>query len=101
MPIFTSSLRSKDQHTPFGAIQQIPAYAKFLKDLCTVKRNLNVYDKTFLIEQASSIIQTTTVPKYKDPECLTISIVIRGTKTEHVLLDLGESVNFLPYLVYE
>ncbi|XP_057483886.1 uncharacterized protein LOC130770422 [Actinidia eriantha] len=33
------------------AIKQIPAYAKFLKDLCTVKRNLNVYDKAFLMEQ--------------------------------------------------
>ncbi|XP_035546619.1 uncharacterized protein LOC118348654 [Juglans regia] len=33
------------------AIQQIPAYAKFLKDLCTVKRRLNVHKKAFLTEQ--------------------------------------------------
>ncbi|XP_057506563.1 uncharacterized protein LOC130789773 [Actinidia eriantha] len=83
------------------AIKQIPAYAKFLKDLCTVKRNLNVYDKAFLMEQASSIIQTKTVPKYKDPGCPTISIVIGDTKIEHALLDLGASVNLLPYSVYE
>ncbi|XP_057459241.1 uncharacterized protein LOC130749898 [Actinidia eriantha] len=83
------------------AIKQIPVYAKFLKDLCTVKRNLNVYDKAFLMEQASSIIQTKTVPKYKDPGCPTISIVIGDTKFEHALLDLGESVNLLPYSVYK
>ncbi|GFY82766.1 hypothetical protein Acr_02g0010060 [Actinidia rufa] len=33
------------------AVKQIPAYAKFLKDLCTVKRTLNVKDKAFLMEQ--------------------------------------------------
>ena len=30
------------------AIKQIPSYAKFLKDLCTVKRKLNVHKKAFL-----------------------------------------------------
>ncbi|GFY97735.1 hypothetical protein Acr_12g0002760 [Actinidia rufa] len=74
---------------------QIPAYAKFLKDLCTVKRNLNVYDKAFLMEQASSIIQTKTVPKYKDLGCLTISIVIGDTKIEHALFDLGHMTTSL------
>ena len=29
-------------------IKQVPAYAKFLKDLCTVKRGLNVDKTTFL-----------------------------------------------------
>ncbi|XP_041009162.1 uncharacterized protein LOC121253240 [Juglans microcarpa x Juglans regia] len=49
------------------AIQQIPTYAKFLKDLCTVKRKLNVQKKDFLTEQVSAIIQSNTPPKYKDP----------------------------------
>jgi hypothetical protein len=33
------------------AIKQIHFYAKFLKDLCTVKRKLNVKKKAFLAEQ--------------------------------------------------
>jgi hypothetical protein len=33
------------------AIQQIPSYAKFLKDLVTVKRKTNVPKKAFMIEQ--------------------------------------------------
>ncbi|XP_038711771.1 uncharacterized protein LOC120005964 [Tripterygium wilfordii] len=49
------------------AIKKIPSYVKFLKDLCTVKMKLNVKEKVFLTEQASSIIQTNTLPKYKDP----------------------------------
>ncbi|XP_057513183.1 uncharacterized protein LOC130795179 [Actinidia eriantha] len=82
-------------------VKQIPAYAKFLKDLCTVKRTLNVKDKAFLMEQLSSIIQANTAPKYKDPGCPTVSIVIGATTIEHALLDLGASVNLLPYTVYK
>ena len=38
-------------------IKQVPTYAKFLKDLCTVKKGLGIDKKAFLIEQVSSIIQ--------------------------------------------
>ena len=38
-------------------IKQVPSYAKFLKDLCIIKRGLNVNKKTFLTEQVSAIIQ--------------------------------------------
>ena len=31
-------------------IKQVPTYAKFLKDLCTIKRGLNVNKKAFLTE---------------------------------------------------
>ena len=83
------------------AIKQVPSYAKFLKDLCTVKRKLNVQSKAFLTESVSSIIQQETPPKYKDPGCPTISCIIGNTKIEHALLDLGASVNLLPFSVYQ
>ena len=42
---------------PFlDAIQQVPTYAKFLKDVVTMKRKTNVPKKAFLTEQVSSII---------------------------------------------
>ena len=37
-------------------IKQVPTYAKFLKDLCTFKRGLNIDKRAFLTEQVSSII---------------------------------------------
>lgn len=83
------------------AIKQIPLYAKFLKDLCTVKRKLNVQKKVFLTEQVSSIIQTNIAPKYKDPGCPTISIMIEGKRVEKALHDLGASVNLFPFAVYQ
>ncbi|KAI3453437.1 hypothetical protein Pfo_010100 [Paulownia fortunei] len=69
------------------AIKQVPPYAKFLKDLCIIKRKHHVQKKAFLTESVSSIIQQFTPPKYKDPE--------------RALLDLGASVNLLPFSIYE
>jgi hypothetical protein len=37
-------------------IKQVPSYAKFLKDLYTVKRKLNVKKKAFLAKQVSVIL---------------------------------------------
>ena len=82
-------------------IKQVPTYAKFLKDLCTVKIGLNVNKKTFLTEQVSAIIECKTPVKYKDPGCPTISVNIGGISVEKALLDLGASVNLLPYSMYK
>ena len=81
-------------------IKQVPAYAKFLKDLCTIKKGLGIDKKAFLTEQVSSIIQCKTMVKYKDPGTPTISVNIGGTYIDKALLELGASVNLLPYSVY-
>ena len=74
---------------------------KFLKDMCTVKRRHNVQKKAFLTESVSSIIQHLTPPKFKDPGCPTISCKIGNTRINRALLDLGASVNLLPFSVYQ
>ena len=82
-------------------IKQVLTYEKFLKDLCTVKRGLGIEKKAFLTEQVSAIIQNKTPVKYKDPGSPTISVNIEGTCIDKALLDLGASVNLLPYSVYK
>ena len=82
-------------------IKQVPTYEKFLKDLCTVKRGLGIEKKAFLIEQVSAIIQSKTPVKYKDPGSPTIFVNIGGTCIDKARLDLGASVNLLPYSVYK
>ena len=57
-------------------IKQVPTYAKFLKDLCTVKKGLGINNKAFLTKQVNSIIQCKTLVKYKDPGSPTISVNI-------------------------
>ena len=82
-------------------IKQVPTYAKFLKDLCTVKKGLGIDKKAFLTERVSSIIQCKTLVKYKDPGSPTISVNIGGICINKALLDLGASVNLLSYSVYK
>ncbi|KAL6347466.1 hypothetical protein AAG906_025711 [Vitis piasezkii] len=65
-------------------IKQVPTYAKFLKDLCTVKRGLHVTKNAFLTEQVSAIIQSKSPVKDTCGESFT---------------RLGASVNLLPYCV--
>jgi len=74
---------------PFlDAIQQVSSYAKFLKDLVTIKRKTNVPKRVCLTEQVSSILQCKLPIKYKDPECPTISCTIGISHIEKALLDL-------------
>ena len=82
-------------------IKQVPAYAKFLKDLFTIKKGLGMEKKAFLTEQVSAIIQSKNPVKYKDPGSPTISVNIGGNCIDKSLLDLGASVNLLPYSVYK
>ena len=81
-------------------IKQVPAYAKVLKGLI-IKKGLGIEKKAFLTEQVSAIIQSKNPVKYKDPGSLTISVNIGGTCIDKALLDLGASVNLLPYSVYK
>ncbi|KAL5732809.1 hypothetical protein ACOSQ2_032501 [Xanthoceras sorbifolium] len=81
-------------------IKQVPAYAKVIKDLCTMKKKHNVKKTAFLTEQVSAVIEQKTPPKYKDPGCPTISCHIGTHEFGHALLDLGASVNLMPYSVY-
>jgi hypothetical protein len=86
---------------PFlDAIQQIPSYAKFLKDLIIVKRKTNVPKKAFMTEQVNVILQCKLPIKYKDPGCPTITCMIGFNQIVRALLDLEASINLLPYSVY-
>ena len=80
------------------AIQQVPAYAKFLKELCTQKRKSRerVPNRVHLTEQVSSVLQHQTPPKLKDPGAPIIACTIGNIRIERALLDLGASVNILP-----
>ncbi|RVX00923.1 hypothetical protein CK203_026423 [Vitis vinifera] len=86
---------------PLDMIKKVPAYEKFLNDLCTMKRMIKLSKKAFLTEQVSAIIENKAMVKYKDPGCLTISVQIGDSFIERALLDLGASVNLLPYSIYK
>ncbi|XP_031269937.1 uncharacterized protein LOC116128366 [Pistacia vera] len=85
------------------AIKQVPAYAKFLKDLCTQKRRMKSHtSKTVhLPKNISAIISNHLPSKLKDFGAPIISCVIGIVTIDRALLDLGASVNLLPTSIYE
>ncbi|RVW29358.1 hypothetical protein CK203_115517 [Vitis vinifera] len=64
-------------------------------------KGLTVNKKAFLTEQVSAILQCKSPLKYKDPGSPTISVMIGGKVVEKALLDLGASVNLIPYSIYQ
>ncbi|XP_024198322.1 uncharacterized protein LOC112201644 [Rosa chinensis] len=86
------------------AIKTIPTYAKFLKDLFTHKRYKNKLkkdDKMCLNERISAVFQRKLPPKFKDPGSFTIPCKIGERPFEKALMDLGASINLMPYGVYK
>ena len=83
------------------AIQQVPSYAKFLKDMCTKKRKTNVPKKVFLATNISELLSGPILVKYKDPGYPTITCTIGQAEISHSHLDLRVSINLLPLSVYQ
>ncbi|CAN6704265.1 unnamed protein product [Malus baccata var. baccata] len=83
------------------AIKQIPSYAKFLKELCSKKKMFLEYEKVILTEQCNVVLLHKLPPKKKDPASFTISCTIGSLEFHKVLIDLGASVNFMPYSVFQ
>ncbi|CAN6544193.1 unnamed protein product [Malus baccata var. baccata] len=82
------------------AIQQIPKYAKFLKKLCTTRKRIREKDVVHMSENVFAMLQRKLPPKCKDPGSFTIPCVIGNTRFEHAMLDLGASINVMPYSIY-
>ncbi|CAN6566316.1 unnamed protein product [Malus baccata var. baccata] len=82
------------------AIKQVPRYAKFLKELCTTRRRMSNKEVLQVSENVSAVLQRKLPLKCKDPGSFTIPCVIGNTKFEQCMLDLGASINVMPYSIY-
>ncbi|CAN6712666.1 unnamed protein product [Malus baccata var. baccata] len=82
------------------AIKQVPRYAKFFKELFTTRRRISNKEVVQVSENVSAVLQRKLPPKCKDPGSFTIPYVIGNTKFEHAMLDLGASINVMPYSIY-
>ncbi|XP_061338283.1 uncharacterized protein LOC133285126 [Gastrolobium bilobum] len=77
---------------PKKVLEQMPPYAKFLKE--TLSKKLSEDEPVTLTEECNAIIQKNLPPKLKDPRSFSIP---RGKTTiEKVLCDVGASINVMP-----
>ncbi|RVW27322.1 Retrovirus-related Pol polyprotein from transposon 17.6 [Vitis vinifera] len=85
---------------------------KDVKALITLRSGRNAEESNFSTfsssiaweegdRNAAEILECKSPLKYKDPGSPTISVMIGGKVVEKALLDLGASVNLLPYTVYK
>ncbi|KAJ9556674.1 hypothetical protein OSB04_011288 [Centaurea solstitialis] len=84
------------------AIEQMPNYAKFLKDILSKKKKLTEYETIALTKECSALVTNKIPPKLKDPGSFTIpcSIVMRKTIGK-ALCDLGAGINLMPLSVFK
>ncbi|XP_016463836.2 uncharacterized protein LOC107786852 [Nicotiana tabacum] len=82
------------------ALEKMPGYAKFMKDLVTKKKNVN-FETIKVTHQCSAIISQTGVNKIEDPGAFTIPCAIGLTSFAKVLCDLGASINLMPYTIFK
>ncbi|CAN6716294.1 unnamed protein product [Malus baccata var. baccata] len=81
-------------------IRNMTAYGKFFKELNNYKMKYGPHEKVVVSENASAVLQRKLPPKHKDPGSFSINITIGDQKVEKAMLDLGASINLMPYSVY-
>ncbi|XP_057747073.1 uncharacterized protein LOC130966302 [Arachis stenosperma] len=77
------------------ALEQMPLYTKFLKELMKGKRNWGEKETIVLTEECSAIIQKKLPQKIKDPGIFQIPCIIGDINIEKALCDLRGSINLM------
>ena len=86
---------------PFAdALEQMPNYVKFMKDIISRKKMLLEFDTMNLTEEYSAILKRKLQHKMKDPGSFTILCKIGNSIFERALCDLGASINLMPLSIF-
>ncbi|XP_070010783.1 uncharacterized protein [Nicotiana sylvestris] len=81
------------------ALEQMPGYAKFMKDLVTKKRSMNC--ETIKITHQVSAIVYCMAPKLEDPGAFKIPCTVGSANFSKTLCDLGANINLIPYSMFK
>ncbi|KAM6558927.1 hypothetical protein CsatA_028166 [Cannabis sativa] len=83
------------------ALEQMPTYLKFMKDILSKKRKLEEFEMVALTEEFSAVLQKKLPPKLKDPGSFNIPCSIGGSIQTKALCDLGASINLMPLSMFK
>ncbi|KAL5821498.1 hypothetical protein ACOSQ3_023380 [Xanthoceras sorbifolium] len=81
-------------------IKKMPAYVKFFRELNKRKKQYGSNERVMISETVSAVLQHKLPPKLKDPGSFNIDITVGNVKKKISMLDLGASINLMPYSVY-
>ena len=83
---------------PFAdALERMPSYVKFIKDIMSKKRRPPDFETVNLTEECSAVLQRKLPQKVKDPDIFTIPCTIGSSIFERALCDLGASINLMSF----
>ncbi|KAG8493789.1 hypothetical protein CXB51_011098 [Gossypium anomalum] len=83
------------------ALSQMPNAMKFLRELLANKRKLDEASHVELNAVCSAILQNKLPNKLKNPESFTIPCLIGSLDVNNALVDLGASINVMPYKMFK
>ncbi|XP_021747248.1 uncharacterized protein LOC110713095 [Chenopodium quinoa] len=99
---FIEMLKKIHLSIPFTEVlEQMPNYARFLKEILSGKRDYNMVEPVNLGECCSAFIHNDLPQKLKDPGSFSIPCIIKGKLFLNALCDLGASVSIMPYSVFK
>ncbi|XLU53740.1 hypothetical protein S245_048388, partial [Arachis hypogaea] len=94
---FADYLRTLEIKILFAeALEQIPSYAKFMKEILSHKKDWRETERVLLTEECSIVILKSFPEKLKDPGSFMIPCILEGNCTKIALCDLGTSINLIP-----
>ncbi|XP_050889413.1 uncharacterized protein LOC127094650 [Lathyrus oleraceus] len=101
-PKFLELFKKLEINIPFAeALEQMPIYAKFMKDIISKKRSIEG-EPVMLTKTCSSILHGLKIPvKKKDRGAVTIPCTIGDRSFKKALIDLGASVSLMPLSIYK
>ncbi|KAK8653696.1 hypothetical protein V6N13_127685 [Hibiscus sabdariffa] len=83
------------------ALQQMPNYAKFLKDMVTRKKRIEKFETATATETCLALMHNKVPAKKTDPGSFTIECFIGHNYPTKALCDPGASINLMPKSVFQ
>ncbi|KAK8635169.1 hypothetical protein V6N13_023046 [Hibiscus sabdariffa] len=83
------------------ALQQMPNYAKFLKDMVTRKKRIEEFETAAATETCLALMHNKVPAKKTDPGSFTIECFIGHNYPTKALCDPGASINLMPKSVFQ
>ncbi|KAL4342362.1 hypothetical protein GQ457_08G031200 [Hibiscus cannabinus] len=83
------------------ALQQMPNYAKFLKDMVTRKKRIEEFETAAATETCLALMHNKVPAKKTDPGSFTINCLIGHNYPTKALCDPGASINLMPKSVFQ
>ncbi|KAK8597294.1 hypothetical protein V6N12_065765 [Hibiscus sabdariffa] len=117
-PPFPQRLKKQEQHYQFKkffdilkqvhinlplveALQQMPNYAKFLKDMVSRKKRIEEFETAAATETCLALMHNKVPAKKSDLGCFTIECFIGHNYPTKALCDPGASINLMPKSVFQ